>query len=116
MLRNLLNDEAGFLVSAELVLVFSLVFCAVAVGVATVRDALVTELHDVSEAIGAVNQSYNVRGITAANTTGHTEHATCSGSGFADENDDCDCAGIEFNVTTSKADPSTLGTAEGSTT
>jgi hypothetical protein len=57
MIRNLLNDEAGFLVSAELVLVFTLVFCGVAVGMAVVRDSLVQELGDVSEAIGALNQS-----------------------------------------------------------
>lgn len=113
MLRNLLNDEAGFLVSAELVLIFTLVFCAVAVGVTTIRDSLMTELHDVSEAIGALNQSYNIRSVAAANTTGHTDHASCSGSGFNDENDDCDCAGIFFSATTSKDDPSTLNTVEG---
>ena len=66
MLRNLMNDEAGFLVSAELILIFTLVFCAVAVGVATVRDSLVQELGDVAEAVGALNQSYNYRSISAA--------------------------------------------------
>ena len=60
-----LNDESGFLISAELVLVFSLVFCAVAVGISVVKDSLAAELHDVAEAIGAVNQSYVTTGLQA---------------------------------------------------
>ena len=113
MLRNLLNDEAGFLVSAELVLIFTLVFCAVAVGVATVRDSLVQELGDVAESIGALNQSYNYRSISAASEAANVNHASCSGSGFNDENDDCDCKGITFSTVCGKADPSTSNNAEG---
>ncbi|NQV27994.1 MAG: hypothetical protein HQ518_26895 [Rhodopirellula sp.] len=113
MLRNLLNDETGFLVSAELVLIFTLVFCGVAVGVSMVRDSLVSELGDVSEAIGALNQSYNFTSLTADGSSGYPNHAVCSGSGFADEADSCDCLGVTFGVTTSKADPSTLNVAEG---
>ena len=95
MLRNLLNDEAGFLVSAELVLIFTLVFCAVAVGVSVVRDSLVQELGDVAEAIGALDQSYNYRAIEACSTGDENgNHATCAGSGFNDEEDECDCQGI----------------------
>ena len=116
MLRNFLNDEAGFLVSAELVLIFTLVFCGVAVGVSTVRDALVQELGDVAEAVGALNQSYSYRSISSASNTGGVAgtHASCAGSGFADENDDCDCSGITFGTTTAKADPSTINQLEGS--
>ena len=110
MLRNLLNDEAGFLVSAELVLIFTLVFCAVAVGVSTVRDSLVQELGDVAESIGALNQSYNYRGISAA-ADGGVNHASCSG--FNDENDDCDCKGIAFTTVCGKNDPSTSNNPEG---
>jgi hypothetical protein len=113
MLRNLLNDEAGFLVSAELVLIFTLVFCAVAVGVSVVRDSLVQELGDVAEAVGALNQSYNFRGIDAS-LEGAGSHATCSGSGFNDEADDCDCKGIALVSVCGKDDPSALNRAEGS--
>ena len=91
-MRKLFNDEAGFIVSAELALIVTVVFCGVAVGMVMVRDALVQELGDVSEAIGALNQSYNYRSIQADNTTGDSVHATCTGSGFNDEIDDCDCA------------------------
>ena len=113
MLRNLLNDEAGFLVSAELVLIFTLVFCAVAVGTAMVRDSLVAELGDVSEAIGALNQSYNYNSLTADNSTGSLDHATCSGSGFNDEADDCDCKGVTLSTVCGKNDPSLSGNADG---
>jgi len=113
MLRNFLNDEAGFLVSAELVLVFTLVFCAVAVGFSVVRDSLVQELGDVAEAIGALDQSYNYRGLQADLEGGASQHATCAGSGFNDEEDDCDCRGITLTATTGKSDPSTLDAAEG---
>ena len=111
MLRTLLADENGFLVSAELVLVFTLVFCAVAVGVSVVRDSLVLELGDVAEAIGALDQSYNYRGIRA-DLEGAGTHAVCSGSGFNDEEDDCDCKGITLGTVTGKKDPSTLDRPE----
>ena len=114
MLRNLLSDENGFLISAELVLIFTLVFCAVAVGVSVVRDSLVQELGDVAEAVGALNQSYNYRGISASLETANTFHATRSGSGFNDEADDCDCKGITLVSVCGKDDPSALNRAEGS--
>ena len=113
MMRNLFNDEAGFLISAELVLIFTLVFCAVAVGFAVVRDALVYELGDVAEAIGALDQSYNFRGIRAE-LESDGNHAECSGSGFNDEEDDCDCKGIELFSVCGKDDPSPLNNDEGS--
>lgn len=113
MLRNLLSDENGFLISAELVLIFTLVFCAVAVGVSVVRDSLVQELGDVAEAIGALDQSYNYRGIRADLEDAGT-HARCEGSGFNDEADDCDCKGITLSSVCGKADPSALNKGEGS--
>jgi len=118
MLRNLLNDEAGFLVSAELVLVFTLVFCAVAVGVSVVKDSLAKELGDVASAIGALDQSYNTTGLEAllnGEAAGGAAHGSCNGSGFNDLQDDCDCEGIDITATTGKNDPSTLTTAEDGT-
>lgn len=113
MFNKLLNDEAGFLVSAELVLIFTLVFCGVAVGVAMVRDSLVAEFSDVSEAIGALNQSYNFNNLTANNSAGSLNHATCSGSGFVDDRDDCDCQGVSLTVVAGKPDPAAGATPEG---
>jgi len=114
MLRKLINDEAGFIVSAELVLIFTLVFCGVAVGMAVVRDSLVQELGDVGEAIGALDQSYNYRSVRAPLEGGGdtNNHGSCSGSGFNDEEDECDCKGIVLGSVCGKDDPSTLNNQE----
>ena len=112
MLRNLMNDEAGFVISAELVLIFTLTFCAVAVGMAVIRDALVQEMGDIAEAIGALDQSYNYRAINASlENVGN--HATCAGSGFNDQEDDCDCKGITLTEVNGKDDPSPNDVDEG---
>ena len=105
MLRKLFNDEAGFVVSAELMLVITLAFCCAAVGWSAVRDALVNELNDVAHAIGAVSQSYNVTGFQKAKDVGL--HARCSGFGFNDDADECDCKVIEYVSVCGKDDPST---------
>ncbi len=112
MLRNLLKDENGFLISAEMLLIYTLMFCGAAVGWTVVRDALVHELSDVSEAIGAVSQSYNVNGIQKARDNGKF-HGRCSGFGYNDNADNCDCQGIELVVVCGKDDPSNTGVPEG---
>ncbi len=58
MLRQLLNDDAGFIVSAELVLVATLLVIGLIVGLSEVQHAVVAELNDVADAIGELNQCY----------------------------------------------------------
>jgi len=86
MLKKLWMDEGGAILSAELVLIMTLLFCATAVGISTLRNALVTELADVAAAIGNLNQSYSVGGIS-----GH--HSNCSAQAFTDATDSCDTSG-----------------------
>ncbi len=105
-MRKLLNDESGFVVSAELMLVITLAFCCAAVGWSAVRDALVNELNDVSHAIGSVSQSYNVTGFQKTKDAGKP-HASCTGFGFNDDADECDCKVIEYVDVCGKDDPST---------
>ena len=69
-MRKLMNDEAGFVISAELVLVLTIAVLAMVVGLAAVRDAVVQELNDLSHAFGAVSQSTNVTGLSKAKATG----------------------------------------------
>lgn len=83
MFLSLWNDEAGFIVSAELVLVASLLVMGMVVGLQTVRDAVITELADTATAIGQLNQSYSFGGAT-----GHA--SSIAGSSFADAADFCD--------------------------
>mgnify|MGYP000194545383 FL=1 len=105
-MHKFINDENGFLISAELMLIITLAFCMAAVGWAAVRDALVHELNDVSHAIGAVSQSYTVTGIKKSKHYGkpHAEH---HGFGFNDDADECDCNIVELVDFCPKDDPST---------
>jgi hypothetical protein len=48
-------------VTAELILVLTLLICSVGVGVAVVKDAVATELNDISDAIGTFDQSFTAK-------------------------------------------------------
>ena len=91
-MRKFFNDEAGFVVSAELALIVTLIFTAVAVGVAVARDALVAEYNDISEMIGVMDQSYNVSNQSVASDASTKGYHALNGSfGYNDGQDDCDC-------------------------
>jgi len=83
MMKKLWNDEAGFIVSAELVLVATILVIGMITGLTSVRDAVITELADVGGAIAAVNQSYTFGGATA-------HSSVTAGSSFVDLLDFCD--------------------------
>ncbi|HAH47141.1 MAG TPA: hypothetical protein DCM07_20260 [Planctomycetaceae bacterium] len=83
MLNKFWNDEAGFVVSSELVLIGTILVLGVVVGLATVRDQVVQELGDLALAISNINQSYSFSGVT-----GHT--SSTAGSMFEDLTDFCD--------------------------
>ncbi len=84
--RRFWADEAGFIVSSELVLIATIVVIGLIAGLAAVRDAVVGELADVGAAIGEVNQSYSFGAIT-----GHC--SSVSGSIFSDQFDFCELPG-----------------------
>ena len=83
MMKNFWNDEAGAIISAELVLVLTIAVLAMVTGLSSLRDAVVTELADVGAAIGSVDQSYTVEGILA-----HSSFV--ADFGFTDADDFCD--------------------------
>jgi hypothetical protein len=64
-------------------LVASILVLGVVVGLASVRDSVVTELADVAQALANVNQSFSFSG-----TSGH--HAFSGGGAFNDRADFCD--------------------------
>ncbi len=88
-LHALLRDEAGFIVSAELVLVATMLVIGLIVGLSEVQHALVAELNDVADAIGSINQSYSYSGFSARKSDGCVKSVTY-GSSFRDSVDDCD--------------------------
>jgi hypothetical protein len=102
---KLLNDDNGFVVSAELVLVLTIAVLGMVVGLTAVRDSVTHELNDLAHAFGAVNQSYNVTGLQKGRKWGST-HAFVAGFGFNDTTDDCDCKPIALIDVCGKDDPS----------
>ncbi len=115
MLRNfskLIDDENGFIISAELVLVMTIAVLAMVVGLAAVRDSITSELNDISNAFGAVNQSYNLNGLKKGLCYDGV-HAYVAGFGFNDKSDDCDCNPIKFIEVTGKFDSSNGAMHEG---
>ena len=81
----LLNDEAGFVVSAELVLISSVCVLAMVVGLSEVANGINQELEDIGSAFGSINQSYRYAGLS-----GHG--GSSGGGGFQDGSDFCDGA------------------------
>lgn len=83
IVNTLWRDDAGFVVSSELILIATISVIGLIAGLATVRDQVVSELADVANAIGHMNQSYSFSGIT-----GHS--SSTAGTIFIDLIDFCD--------------------------
>jgi Flp pilus assembly pilin Flp len=90
MISRFWSEEDGAIVSAEIVLVASILVLGMIVGLAALRDAVVTELADVAQAIANVDQSFSF-----ASVTGH--HSFTGGGVFNDTPDFCD--GTDQNCT-----------------
>ena len=80
---KLLRDDAGFVVSSELVLLGSITVLGLITGLTTMRDQVVQEVGDVADAFSEINQSYSYSAIS-----GHTSFT--AGGGFYDANDMCE--------------------------
>ncbi|SFI33622.1 branched-chain amino acid aminotransferase [Planctomicrobium piriforme] len=59
-LTNLINDEAGFIVSAELVLISTIAVLGMIVGLSEVALNVNNELEDVGSAFANIKQSYKI--------------------------------------------------------
>jgi hypothetical protein len=78
--QRLRVDESGFIISAELMLIATIVVLGLVVGLTVVRDTMNTELADTATSLGTINQSYSFGGAT-----GHG--SSNAGSFFADRAD-----------------------------
>jgi len=96
MFKQLLADEAGFVVSTELVLIATVLVIGMVTGLVTLRDGVIQELVDLSNAIGNIEQSYVYNGVTA-----HT--SATNGSEYNDVTDYC-----ETGADTTAAEPGCL--------
>ena len=91
MLHKLWNDEVGFIISSELVLVATILVIGMIVGLTTIRDQVVQEMADIAGAFSDLTQSYSFGGVS-----GHT--SSTAGSDFNDQVDFCDTAGSQVGV------------------
>lgn len=83
LFHRLWADEAGFIISAELVLVATIVVIGLIVGLTVVRNQVVQELVDVGQAIGSLSQTYAFAGTKKCGV-GLTD-----GSSYIDKADFC---------------------------
>lgn len=79
--RRLWLDQRGTVVTAEVVLIASILVIGLIVGAKSLRDSAITEWADFAQAIGQFDQSYNVPDVLPGD-----------GSGFVDGLDFCDTA------------------------
>ncbi len=89
MIKALWNDEAGVILSAEIVLIGTILVIGMIVGLVELQCSVVDELNDLGEAIGSINQSYQYTGILSYKRFNGIKAAT-SGSRFLDRVDACD--------------------------
>ncbi len=87
MYHNFMNDESGVIISAELILVLTIAVLGMVVGLSEVAVAVNTELNDISNAIGALNQSY---AFTGFHGWSFKWKSSVAGTTFFDAVDDCD--------------------------
>jgi Flp pilus assembly pilin Flp len=90
------HDESGFILSAELTLVATILVLGMVVGLSQIQNAVVSEMNDVGHAIGALNQSYYYSGFHARKWFGWTKSRTV-GSAFYDLADACDAWGCQIS-------------------
>ena len=86
-------DDAGFVVSNELLLIVTIAVIGLIVGFVAFRDAVVQELGDIAAAIGILDQSYRYHGVS------DTNGVLTRGGSFADATDAGDLGQSAINVT-----------------
>ncbi|WP_339612640.1 hypothetical protein [uncultured Rubinisphaera sp.] len=94
ILTDLWQDENGFIISAELVLIATILIIGLIVGLTAIQTAVVAELNDIGDGIGTSNQSYYYSGFSSYKNDGNGGNnalkAYTRGSAFDDDQDDCD--------------------------
>jgi hypothetical protein len=74
-LRECFEDDCGALLAVEWLFVCSILVLGAVTGLVGIRNMLLTQMGDVAGAIGALDPSYEVRGV-------HNRESATAGSGF----------------------------------
>jgi hypothetical protein len=90
MLKTLWNDESGVILSAEIVLIGTILVLGMIVGLVELQCSIVAELSDLSSAFGNLDQSYQISGFGSSKGGGQFKARTY-GSRYTDRADTCDC-------------------------
>src|SRR5262245_56176106 len=85
IIQRLWSEQDGAIVSAEIMLVTTILVLGCIVGLKSVRDSVVTELADVAQAFANADQSFCYTGVC-----GHG--AETGGGQYSDQLDFCDTA------------------------
>lgn len=88
LFQRWIGDEGGLIVSAELVIVATVIVLGLIVGLAQVQQAVVSELQDTALAFTGLNQSYGHNGFVGCWKFGRGTSWT-AGSFFVDVFDTC---------------------------
>ena len=100
------NDQSGFVLTAELVLISTLLVLGLIVGLTSVQSALVGELGDVGAAIGSLNQSYYYNGFVSRKAFHDCGvKAFTAGSAYQDLRDECDADLAGASMSCAATDP-----------
>jgi hypothetical protein len=62
MLVHLWNDDSGALIATEWIFVATILVLGAIAGLVAVRQAVIAELHDIANALLALNQTYSISG------------------------------------------------------
>ena len=107
LMMRLWSDEAGVILSAELVLVATILVLGMLVGLVSLRDQIVSELGDIGQAFAIISQSYSFTAIS-----GHT--SATNGAYYQDGSDVCDDLSQSNPLCINVAVTPTANQAEGS--
>lgn len=82
MWKRFWSDEEGAVLSAELILLMTILVIGLVAGLTAVRNAVVTEMADVGAAVGSLNQGFTFNGLADNSSMNST-----AGSSFIDKKD-----------------------------
>jgi Flp pilus assembly pilin Flp len=89
LLAEVMRDESGLILSAELVLILTICVLGIVVGLVQVQTAVVSEFQDLALAFSSLNQSYSTVTFMGCRKWRWGATSFTAGSGFIDIFDGC---------------------------
>jgi Flp pilus assembly pilin Flp len=106
-LKKFWNDEAGFVVTVEMILVATVLVIGLVSGLTLLRDAILGELSDTAASFGNMNQGYAIAGesyvdaggeVSASASTLFTDAQEVATDGAGDATDQAVGAGLLVTI------------------